>query len=188
MTVRPPLPALLVCLLLGVLSLGAAACGDEERTGLLSQKRATDLKAGLADVDEAVRDGSCTRVREELDGLENQLSELPQRTDAELRERLEEGVRHLEEIAPQECEEQTETTETEPETTPDTTTETVPTEPVPTETVPPEPVPTEPPAQTQPPAEELPGNGNGNGNNGNGNGNGGEDDDLTGQGGAVAPE
>ena len=176
MTVRSVLLAVLLVLAATL----AAACGqDEERTGLLAQSRATDIKDGLADVETAVADGSCTRVREELDGLRGMLEELPARTDAELRQRLDEGVSRLEELAPAECEEQA------PETTPETT-PTVPTvPPETTETEPPvETTETEPPAETTPPPveevpgteegeeggvgdEETPGNGNGNGN-GNG--------------------
>ena len=162
------LPLLVVLLALATF---AAACGEEEeRTGLLSQTRATQIKDGLADVDEAVRDGSCTRVRQELDGLEFQLGRLPQGTDPELRARLEEGVAHLRDIAPTECDEQQ--PETTPETTPDTIPETTPEvvpEPVPTEPVPTEPV--EPPVTPEPDTgegdggggggEETPGNGNG---------------------------
>ena len=131
----------LVLVVLLVLAPFAAACGEEEeRTGLLSQSRATQIKDGLADVDEAVQDGSCTRVRQELDGLEFQLGELPQNTDPEVRERLQDGVAHLHDIAPTECAEQRpETTpDTTPETAPDTTPEVVPTEPAP------EPAPVEP--------------------------------------------
>ena len=168
MTVPSLRPLVLVLVL--VLAPFAAACGEEERTGLLSQTRATQIKDGLNDVDEAVSDGSCVRVREELSGLRTQLGQLPQSTDPELRERLEEGVRHLEDIAPTECAEQRpETTpDTTPETAPDTTPEVVPTEPAP------EPVPTQPvePPVTTPPdtgegdgggggGEETPGNGTG---------------------------
>ena len=181
---------LVAAALLGLLATSAMACGEEERrTGLLGQSRAQDIKDGLADVQEAVGDGSCTRVEEELDGLRRQLEGLPQSTDAELRSRLEEGVERLEQQAPQECSaNRPETTpQTTPDTTPETTPEVVPTEP-PSETAP-----VEPPAETtpvQPPAEttpQTPGNGGG---NGNGNGNApvtppGQEDDS---GGEEAPE
>ena len=134
----PSLRPLVAAALLGLLTTFAAACGEEEqRTGLLGQARAQKIKDGLADVQEGVRDGSCTRVDQELRGLRTQLADLPQSTDAELRERLEQGVSRLEEQAPAECE------DNRPETTPQTTPETVP-------EVVPETVPTEPPAQTTP--------------------------------------
>jgi len=159
MTVRArPLAALLL-VLAGAF---AAACGEEERTGLLSASRAEQIKDGLADVDEAVADGSCVRVREELTGLRTQLGELPQSTDPELRQRLEEGVAHLEDVAPAECEDQQ--PETTPETTPETEPETIP-EVVRTEPAPTEPVPTTPP---DPPAETTPDTGEGQGGGGGG--------------------
>jgi hypothetical protein len=166
----PSLSALLAAVLLGVTATLLAACGEEERTGLLSQTRAAQIKDGLADVEEAVNDGSCTRVREELTGLRTQLDQLPRSTDAELRDRLQEGVAHLDDIAPIECE--GDETETEPETTPETTPETSPETAPPVETTPPPVETTPPPATTQPPAgedreeggagdEQTPGSGNG---------------------------
>ena len=184
MSVRRPLTAPLISLLLAAGVVATGCGGDEERTGLLSQTRAEKIRSGLEDVREAVRDGSCTRVDEELGGLRNQLEELPQRTDPDLRDRLGEGVSHLEEIAPIECDRQE--TETEPETVPETVPEAIP-EPVPSEPVPTEPpVETVPPAATQPPADDGGGDeGNGKGKaKGNGNGN---DDVLPDSGGVQAP-
>ena len=111
------------------------------------------------------------RVREELGGLRTQLAELPESTDPELRTRLEEGVAHLEEIAPAQCADaRPETTpNTTPDTTPETAPEVVPTEPVPTEPVPTQPAPTTPEPEGEDGegggggGEETPGNGNGNG-------------------------
>jgi hypothetical protein len=168
MTVRSPVRALLVAAALGPVTAFAAACGEEERTGLLTASRAEQLKDGVSDVNEAVADGSCTRVGEELGGLRFQLGQLPQDTDPQLRQRLEEGIAHLEDIAPTECEaQQPETTPETTETVPETTTEDVPTEPEVTE-----PETTEPAPGTEEPGgeegeggggggEELPGNGNG---------------------------
>jgi hypothetical protein len=178
---------LVVAVLLGLVASLVAACGEEERTGLLSQTRATQIKDGLADVNEAVQDGSCVRVREELSGVRTQLGELPQSTDPELRDRLQEGVAHLEDIAPTECSDrQPETTpQTTPDTEPETTPEVVPTEPAPTEPVPTQPV--EPPVTTPPDTGEGDGGGGG-GEETPGNGNGppggvppGQDDDSGGQ-------
>ena len=170
----PSLRPLVAAALLGLLTTSAAACGEEERprSGMLAQSRAQSIKSSLADVQEAVRDGSCTRVDEELRGLRTKLEQLPQRTDDELRARLDEGARRLEEQAPSECDaNQPETTpKTTPETTPEAVPETVPTEPPPAETTP-----TQPPPVTTPATpgtgqdgeggaggrEETPGHGNG---------------------------
>ena len=167
------LRAFVLAALLGLLAAFAAACGEEERTGLLAQSRAVDLKDGLADVEEAVAEGSCTRVGEELAGLRTQVAELPQRTDSALRERLEEGIAHLEQTAPAECrEQQPQTTpQTTPQTLPETAPETAPTEPEPTETLPPETTPPPPPEQPDT-GEGDDGGGGGDGVPGNGNGNG----------------
>ena len=177
MTVRR-LPAILTALLLGLSSAYAVACG-EEREGLITAGRAESIKSDLDGLDEAVSQGQCeVRARRELANIRRQIANLPASTDRELRERLQEGIDHLESIAPGECEQnrtdttptQTETTPTQTETTPTETTppptqtETTPTEttppptettPPPTETTPPEPPPGEPPV-TPPGGEEAP--------------------------------
>ena len=48
---RPGVSALLCALLLGMAAAFLAACGEEERTGLLSQTRAAQIRDGLADVE-----------------------------------------------------------------------------------------------------------------------------------------
>ena len=159
MTVRR-LPAILTALLLGLSAAYAVACG-EEREGLITAGRAENLKEDLDGLDEAVSQGQCEqRAPAELENIRQRIANLPPSTDRELRQRLQDGIDHLEQLAPAECEENaTETTETETdttptETTPPTQTETTP--PTQTETTPP--TETAPPTQTEtvPPAETVP--------------------------------
>jgi outer membrane biosynthesis protein TonB len=162
MTVRPPLHALLVALLLGALCAFAVACG-EERSGLISAERAAKLQDDLDKIDEYVAAGRCEAAEANLQALRRKVNDLPGTVDRDLRERLREGVQHLEQQVPEECDLGTETTETQPETvpqetTPETTpTETTPTETAPTETTPPETAPTETtPPETAPAPEPTP--------------------------------
>jgi hypothetical protein len=166
MTVRRPLPAMLVALLLGALSAFALACG-EEREGLISANRASDLQEHLDAIDRQVAGGQCDAVDGRLAALRRDINDLPGTVDRDLRERLREGLETLERQAPEECSIGTETTTTETTTTPETvppeTTppETVPPETTPPETTPPETTPPEttPPETTppeQPPADQLP--------------------------------
>jgi hypothetical protein len=132
-TVRPPLPALIAALALGLAVPFAAACG-EEREGLIGPNRAADMQEHLDRIDELVAGGRCEGVSDRLRALAAEIQDLPQSVDPELRSRLEEGVANLETQAPEECRDQN-TTETTPETVPE---ETVPEETTPPETTPPE--------------------------------------------------
>ena len=162
MIVRRPL-ACLVLLALGLLASLAVGCGgDEDQRGLLSERRASSLRDDLDKIADYVSEGRCDAARDRLDSLRIKVGDLPQRTEPELRERLTDGVVHLERISPEECEgnkkepKTTEPAETVPETTPETTPPPVETEPPPVETEPP-PVETEPPpAETDPLPEEEP--------------------------------
>jgi cell division septation protein DedD len=145
MTVRVRLPLLLCALLLGALCAFAVACGDDD-AGLLSAGRAERLHDDLDAIGEGVAAGRCNAVRGRLDSLRAEVERLPRTTDERLVRRLQEGVAHLAQQAPRECDfaQTTETTPTTPETTP-TTPETPETTPQTTET--------EPPARTQEPPQ-----------------------------------
>ena len=189
MTVRR-LSAVLLALCLGALSAFAVACG-EEREGLITASRGSDIQDALDRIESDVSQGDCGQVLDDhLASLRREIEDLPGSVDRGLRQRLREGLEELETQAPTDCE-GSDTTETEPETTPETVPETIPeTVPeVPQETVPPETTPPEttpPPPETPTPAPEEPlppsggeeaPQGNGNGNNGNGNGNGALEED-----------
>jgi hypothetical protein len=146
------LPALLLALVLGALSSFALACG-QDREGLISSTRASQLQQTLDKVDEYVASGRCEAVDANIDALRREVNDLPGTVDRDLRRRLREGVERLSTQAPEDCNRGTQTTQTQPETTP----ETVPTETIPPETVPPETTPPETtPPETTPPETTPP--------------------------------
>lgn len=170
------LPALLAALLLGLTAAYAVACGEDEQS-LISAGRAEGIKKNLDDVEEQTRNGNCAEVARQLADLQGQLERLPRSTDPELRERLEEGIANLGQVAPRDCTDArtettpttgttttpTDTTPTTPTdttpTTPTTTTPTTPTTTTPTTTTPttpPETTPTTPPEPTPTPPPEGP--------------------------------
>jgi hypothetical protein len=159
MTVRRSALACLAALLLGLSAALAVGCGDDaDSRELIAASRASAMQDDLDRISELVEQGKCDGARDRIDSLRAKVADLPRSTNRDLRERLREGVTHLEEIAPGECSdnepETTETTEV-PETTetiPETVPETTPQE---TNTQPPETTP-EPPPETEPPPEEEP--------------------------------
>ena len=163
--------ACVTAVLLGLLSAFAVACGgDENDQRLLAESRAASLKDDLDKIDEFVQDGRCDAARDRLTSLRARVGGLPRDTDPGLRDRLEAGVAHLEEIAPDECvDNKTDTVETTeeipetvPETTPPETTETVPPPETTPETTPTQPQQTTP--QETPPGQQddgTPGNSGG---------------------------
>lgn len=152
----------LAALLLGALAaLALAACGgDEDRSGLLPAGDAQALSDRLDAVRADVEDGECDALAQDLVRLRNALVALPSSVDPRLRERLEEGVANLAEIAPGQCAEvaRGETTTTETQTTEtQTTTTAIPTVTTPVETAPP--TTTATPTTTTPPTTTPPGTG-----------------------------
>jgi len=155
--------SVLACLL--ALALGAAcailvACGGDTR-GLISAKDADAMQTQLDQIESSVRRGQCGGLSGELADLQQQVNGLPNRVDADLRRRLQEGVANLASISPERCAVQAAKTETVPTqtqttpttptvTTPTTTTPTVPTQTTPTTTT------TPPTTQTTPPTTEPP--------------------------------
>jgi hypothetical protein len=165
-TVRRPL-LLLLALAAGVsCSLLVAACGGGDSADLIPASRASSMTDQLNRIDAAVRRGRCTGVPDAVAQLQGEVNDLSGDVDAGLRNRLQEGVQNLNDIADRECldnaqtttttqttQTETTTTETTPtdtttETTPttptDTTTETTPTTPTDTTTTPPAATPTTP--------------------------------------------
>jgi outer membrane biosynthesis protein TonB len=154
------------------LALGAAcailvACGGGDAKSLIPGARADALVRELDQLDRAVRNGDCEAVDGSVAQLQEEVNGLGGGVDRQLRDRLQEGVANLAQIAPEEClaEEQdpatTETTETAPVETTETEpapVETTETEPAPVETTETEPVePVEPPVDpVEPPVETIP--------------------------------
>jgi hypothetical protein len=153
---------LLVALLLGVACAVVVACGDDGDEGLLSSARAERLDRRLDAVADAVSASDCEQAAAAVRRLQDEVAGLPQATDPELVDRLQEGVDNLRTQAGEECQDQTDTTTTEtaPPPTDTTTTETTETAPPPTETAPPTdtapPPEEEDPPVTQPPDEPPP--------------------------------
>ncbi len=149
MTVPRLAPALAALLAGLALALLVAACGDEDRSGLLPSSDAQTLLDQLDGVRGRVADGECSALTADLAELRGAVLNLPSSVDEQLRARLDEGVQNLAEIAPPECTGQTVTTEEPQETpTPDTETQTqtiettTTPEPTATPTATPEPTPT----------------------------------------------
>lgn len=159
MTVRR-LPPVLLALVLGLLAALAVACGDDgDDRRLLGPASAAAMQKELDLIAERVEAGECLELDFAFTRLNREIAQVPGTVDRDLRRRLREGARNLEEIAPDECRdnrpETTKTTETEPETVPETVPETTTVPPetqTPTQTTPP-PTQTTPP-QTQPPVPE----------------------------------
>jgi hypothetical protein len=149
---------LLAALLLGAACAVLVACGGSgSGDDLIPDQQAETMIDQLDTIQSSVSRGRCSGVDNQVAALQTQINDLSRKVDAGLRNRLQEGVNNLADIAPDECFErrdrqqtQTETTTTETTTTQTTTTETTPTETTTTETVPttPETTPTVPPETT----------------------------------------
>jgi hypothetical protein len=133
-TVRPPLTAIVLAVLLGLLAAFAAACGEED-SSLLTSGKADSMKESLDRIDEAVASGRCERAVAALRDLQASIDTLPPGTSGELAQRLEDGAANLRRIAPEDCRDNADETDTDTTTTTTpTTTETVPTTTTPTTT------------------------------------------------------
>jgi len=149
-TLPRPLPALTALVAGLALAVLVAACGSEDRSGLLPAGDARALLEQLDSVRARVDDGECSALTGDLAELRGAVLNLPSTVDEKLRARLDEGVRNLAEIAPPECTGQTVTTQ-EPEETPTPDTETQ-TQTIETTTTPdPTPTPTAEPTATPTP-------------------------------------
>ena len=120
-----------------------AGCGGENRA-MLTSAEASRLTSTVDSVGNAVADGECVEALARVQELRVQVTSLPGRVSTRLRDRLQEGVEHLQTQVPAECQEATVPTP-------------APTEaPVETPTPEPAPAPTEAPTETPtptPPAE-----------------------------------
>ena len=132
-------------LLAAVLGVGCgvlAACGGSgDRSALIPQRSADRLKSALSDVQSAVDDGNCQAAARAIVRARGILVNLPQAVDDRLVARLRQGIDNLQQIAPQQCQQQ-DTTST-PSTTTQTTTQTTPTDTTPTDTTPTDTTPTD---------------------------------------------
>ena len=150
MRMRVALPYLLAAVL-GVGCGVLAACGGSgDRSALIPQRSADRLKSALSDVQSAVDDGNCQAAARAIVRARGILVNLPQAVDDRLVARLRQGIDNLQQIAPQQCQQQ-DTTST-PSTTTQTTTQTTPTDTTPTDTTPTDTTPSDPPGDTTPSA------------------------------------
>ena len=141
MRMRVALPYLLAAVL-GVGCGVLAACGGSggDRSALIPQRSADRLKSALSDVQSAVDDGNCQAAARAIVRARGILVNLPQAVDDRLVARLRQGIDNLQQIAPQQCQQQ-DTTST-PSTT-QTTTQTTPADTTPTDTTPTDTTPTD---------------------------------------------
>jgi hypothetical protein len=130
MSMRSALP-LLLALVLGVCTAVLAACGSssDDRKQFIPQRSADRLSSALSDVRSAVADGNCETAARAITRARGVLVNLPSAVDDRLVSRLRRGIDNLEEIAPDECRgnQDTTSTETTTETTTPTETNTTPT-------------------------------------------------------------
>jgi hypothetical protein len=167
------------------LALLGAGCGGEEKGDPIPADQRAQLLSRLDEAERRLDDGSEGACQDILNDtqpeVENVVATLPDGVDADLRQRLEDGLVRLWELVTSECE-QIETQEPEPEPTPEPA-------PLPEETTP-ETVPTVPEETDEndegntPPGQEKKQDGGSPGNSGD---QGGIDLPGTGGGGTVAP-
>ena len=142
MRMRVALPYLLAAVLgVGCGVLAACGGGGGDRSALIPKRSAVRLKSALSDVQSAVDAGSCQAAARAIVRARGILVNLPQAVDNRLVARLRRGIDNLQQIAPQECQQQ-DTTST-PSTTTQTTTQTTPTDTTPTDTTPTDTTPTD---------------------------------------------
>jgi len=138
---RVALPYLLAAML-GVGCGVLAACGGSggDRSALIPPRSADRLKRALSDAQSAVGDGNCQAAARAIVRARGILLTLPQAVDDRLVARLRQGIDNLQQIAPQQCQQQdttpTQSTTTETTTAPTTATDTTPTDKTPTDTTP----------------------------------------------------
>ena len=147
----------MLALALGAVCAVLVACGGDGK-GLIGSNDADAMQQQLDQIESSVRRGECSGLSGELQDLQQQVNGLPNRVDASLRQRLQEGVANLAQISPGRCAIQAAKTDTTPvttvQTTPTVTTPTTPTQTtptVPTQTTPPTTQTTPPTTQTTPP-------------------------------------
>jgi hypothetical protein len=141
---RAALPFLLAAVL-GVSSAALVACGSggDDRSDLIPQRSASRLNSALSDVESAVESGNCDAAERAVARARGVLVNLPRAVDDRLVARLREGLDNLQQIAPDECQQQQDTTPTETTTQTTTPTETTPTDTTPTDTTPTDTTPTD---------------------------------------------
>ena len=107
-------------LVLGAATALLVACGGD---GRIPSSDASSLKSALNRIESDYRAGRCDAAQKDVAKAQNELLNLPDSVNTDLRDRLQSGIRNLGERVPATCgQAQTETQETQPETTTDTPT------------------------------------------------------------------
>jgi hypothetical protein len=111
----------LAALVLGAATALLVACGGD---GRIPSSDASSLKSALNRIESDYRAGRCDAAQQDVAKAQNELLNLPDSVNADLRDRLRAGISNLSERVPATCgQAQTETQETQPDTTTtDTTT------------------------------------------------------------------
>jgi hypothetical protein len=124
----------LCALALGVGAAFLAGCGD--RSNLIPAGDAGDIKAKVAQVQQAVDAGNCGSAAKAVGEARSAVRNLPDAVDSRLRSRLLDGIDRLDTRSGKECDQQPATTtqETVPTTATTAPPETTPTETTPTQT------------------------------------------------------
>jgi hypothetical protein len=114
------LPAL-AALVLGAATALLVACGGD---GRIPAGDASSIKSALTKISSDYRAGRCDAAERDVARAQNELLDLPDSVDSNLRQRLQSGIQNLGKRVPATCgQAQTQTQETQPETTTtDTTT------------------------------------------------------------------
>jgi hypothetical protein len=117
---RRLLPSL-AALVLGAATAVLVACGGD---GRIPSGEASSLKSALNQVSADYRAGHCTAAAQAVAKAQNELLNLPDSVNTDLRNRLQAGISNLRKQVPATCDQaQTQTQQTEPDTTTtDTTT------------------------------------------------------------------
>jgi hypothetical protein len=111
---RRLLPAL-AALVLGAATAVLVACGGD---GRIPSGDASSLKSALNQVSADYRAGHCTAAAQAVAKAQNELLNLPDSVNTDLRNRLQAGISNLRKRVPATCDQaQTQTQETEPDTT-----------------------------------------------------------------------
>jgi hypothetical protein len=151
----PPRRSLALGLLLAAIPL--AGCGSQNPK-LIPQSRASALSSTVDDIASACDDHDITKAKTAVTAANQQVSELPRRVDAKLRQNLQDWLSHIESRLDRDCKakEASPTATATPSAT-ETPTETA--TPTPTETETPTPTPTETATPSPTATVEPPGNG-----------------------------
>jgi hypothetical protein len=139
----PRRPLLALGLLLAAFPV--AGCGSEDPE-LIPQTRASALTSTIDEISAACDDHAAAKAKAAVEAANQQVSELPRRVDAALKDNIRDWLKHIDERIDQDCQAEEESPTPTPTPSP---TETATPSPSPTETATPEPTETATPEPTE---------------------------------------